>query len=72
MVRVMDTNGSIVLGIPRRELEAIIAGTRYCLPALQGVPHICIVFGETDEELLMRIQSFYPGAPPPPVIVDNR
>ena len=72
MVRVMDNSGAITLGIPRRELEAIMAGNRYCLLGSHGVPHICIVFGETDEELMMRIHSFYPGAPPPPIIVDNR
>jgi len=72
MVRIMDNKGNIVLGIPRRELETIMAGHRYCLPASHGVPHLCIVFGETDEALVETIQSFYPANAPRPVMFDNR
>lgn len=63
-----DDNGCVQLGIDRGLLTRILAGERVCLPAAAGAPHVCVFFAETDEGLLERLESFYPGKPMPPVV----
>jgi hypothetical protein len=69
MIRGVDGNGSIVLGLTRKEVEGLLAGHRCCFnakpPEAPG-PHICIFFGETDEEALRAVSAAYPDGMPEP------
>ena len=64
----MNKGGGLLLGLDRGALLRILAGERLCLPEAAGAPHVCVFFEETDELLLTRLESFYPGQPLPPVV----
>lgn len=67
-VKGISNGGAILLGLDRGALIRILSGERLCLPEAGGAPHVCVIFEETDELLLERIESFYPGKPLPPVL----
>ena len=59
MIRGRARNGSVILGITRREIEGLLAGERCCFintPAVGGGPHVCLWFAETDE----AFEAMYP------------
>jgi hypothetical protein len=64
----VDTNGCVTFGIDRGLLTRILTGERVCLPAAAGAPHVCVFFAETDELLLQKLASLYPGEPLPPIV----
>lgn len=64
----MSNGGALLLGLDRGALLRILAGERLCLPEAAGAPHVCVFFEETDELLLERMESFYPGQPLPPIV----
>jgi hypothetical protein len=67
MIRGVDSKGSLVLGITRREIEGLLAGARCCFvsrpPEAPG-PHICLWFAETDADLLAKLGEMYPDGLP--------
>ncbi|MEY4545373.1 MAG: hypothetical protein RL685_1568 [Pseudomonadota bacterium] len=69
MIRGVDNKGNVVLGLTRTEVEGLLAGKRCCFlarpPEAPG-PHICIYFGETDEEALRAVSTAYPDGMPEP------
>ena len=59
MIRGRARNGRVILGITRREIEALLAGYCCCFgtsPETGGGPHVCLWFAETDE----AFEAMYP------------
>lgn len=66
MIRGLDNNGCVILGLTRQEIDGLLEGKRCCfearLPEAPG-PHICIYFGETNEDVLARLRVPYGEMP---------
>lgn len=62
MIRARDSEGRDVLGLTRREIQGLLEGRLCCFR--EGKPeadsrHICIVFAETDADLVARLRAAY-------------
>jgi hypothetical protein len=67
MIRGRDSDGSVILGITRTEIMGLLEGQRCCFPSrpeLGGGPHICLWFGETDDDLTARLGEMFPSGLP--------
>jgi hypothetical protein len=67
MIRGVDSRGNVILGITRLEIEGLLAGERCCFPTkpeLGGGPHVCLWFGETDDDLIGKLGQMYPDGLP--------
>lgn len=70
MVRGVDNNGCLIIGLTRSEIDRLVRGERVCSnaapPAAPG-PHLCIYFGETDDAILRAMRDNYPRHRLPPI-----
>jgi hypothetical protein len=68
MMRGIDADGVIVLGITRHELEGIVAG-KPCYftnrTEVGGGPPIALYFAEDDAALIQRIREMFSSGPVP-------
>lgn len=75
MIRGRARNGRVILGITRREIEALLAGYCCCFntsPEVGGGPHICLWFAESDEALEARYGEMFGEAIAPEQVNDLR
>jgi hypothetical protein len=67
VIRGINAQGFIVLGLTRKEIEGLLAGKVCCFPAgkpTPNSPHICVHFGETNADAAAAVErSFASGAP---------
>lgn len=62
MIRGINAQGFIVLGLTRREIEGLLAGKVCCFPAGKpspNSPHICIHFGETNADAALAVERSF-------------
>jgi hypothetical protein len=68
VIRGKDTNGTVVLGITRTEVDGLVAG-KPCFftnrPEVGGGSVICLWFAETDAELIDRLREIFASGPVP-------
>lgn len=67
MIRGINAQGFIVLGLTRKEIEGLLAGKVCCFPAgkpTPNSPHICIHFGETNADAVAAVERSFGGDMP--------